>query len=50
MKIQVCMECIMGALIEWIVTVVSCLVMSNSFATPWIVAHQGPLFKGFPRQ
>ena len=26
------------------------LVMSNSFATPWIVAHQAPLSMGFPRQ
>ena len=24
--------------------------MSNSFVTPWIVAHQGPLSMGFPRQ
>ena len=28
-----------------------CLVIkSNSFATPWIVAHQDPLSMGFPRQ
>ena len=24
--------------------------MSISFATPWTVAHQGPLSMGFPRQ
>ena len=24
--------------------------MSNSFAIPWIVAHQAPLTVGFPRQ
>ena len=24
--------------------------MSNSFVTPWTVAHQGPLSMGFPRQ
>ena len=24
--------------------------MSNSFATPWTVAHQAPLSTGFPRQ
>ena len=24
--------------------------MSNSFATPWTVAHQAPLSVGFPRQ
>ena len=24
--------------------------MSDSFATPWPVAHQVPLFMGFPRQ
>ena len=28
----------------------SCLVMPNSFATPWTVAHQAPLSMGFPRQ
>ena len=28
----------------------SCLVMSDSFATLWIVAHQTPLSMGFPRQ
>ena len=27
-----------------------CLVMSDSFATPWTVACQAPLFIGFPRQ
>ena len=27
-----------------------CLVMSNSFANPWTVAHQPPLSMGFPRQ
>ena len=29
---------------------VSCSVMSDSFATPWRVAHQAPLFMGFSRQ
>ena len=29
---------------------VSCSVLSNSFAIPCIVAHQAPLFMGFPRQ
>ena len=24
--------------------------MSDSFVTPWTVAHQAPLFMGFPRQ
>ena len=24
--------------------------MSNSFATPWTIAHQAPLSMGFPRQ
>ena len=24
--------------------------MSNSFVTPWTVAHQAPLFMEFPRQ
>ena len=28
----------------------SCSVMSNSFATPWTVAHQAPLSMGFFRQ
>ena len=28
----------------------ACSVMSNSFATPWTVAHQAPLSMGFPRQ
>ena len=28
----------------------SCSVMSDSFATPWIVAHQALLFMGFSRQ
>ena len=28
----------------------SCLVMSNSFVTPWTVAQQAPLSMGFPRQ
>ena len=27
-----------------------CSVVSNSFATPWTVAHQAPLSKGFPKQ
>ena len=29
---------------------VSCSVVSDSFATPWTVALQAPLFMGFPRQ
>ena len=28
----------------------SCQVMSDSFVTPWTVAHQTPLSMGFPRQ
>ena len=28
----------------------SCSVVSNSFATPWTIAHQAPLSMGFPRQ
>ena len=28
----------------------SCSVVSDSFATPWIVACQAPLSMGFPRQ
>ena len=28
----------------------SCSVMSDSFATPWTVTHQAPLFKEFSRQ
>ena len=28
----------------------NCLVVSNSFVTPWAVAHQAPLSMGFPRQ
>ena len=28
----------------------SCSVISDSFATPWTVAHQTPLSMGFPRQ
>jgi len=28
-----------------------CLIsLSNSFAAPWTIAHQGPLSMGFPRQ
>ena len=27
-----------------------CLVILNSFVTPWTVAHQAPLSMGFPRQ
>ena len=27
-----------------------CLVVSNSFVTPWTIAHQAPLSMGFPRQ
>ena len=29
---------------------VLCLVTSDSFATPWTVAHQAPLSVGFPRE
>ena len=32
-----------------VVLLFSCSVMSNSFVTPWTVAHQVPLFMGFPR-
>ena len=32
------------------VCVLSCLVVSDSFATPWIIACQAPLSMGFPRQ
>ena len=28
----------------------TCQVVSKSFVTPWIVAHQPPLSMGFPRQ
>ena len=28
----------------------SCSVVSDSFAAPWTVAHQVPLYMGFPRQ
>ena len=28
----------------------SCYVVSDSFVTPWTVAHQAPLSMGFPRQ
>ena len=28
----------------------SCSLVSSSFATPWTVAYQAPLFMGFPRQ
>ena len=27
-----------------------CLVVSDSFVTPWTIAHQAPLSMGFPRQ
>ena len=27
-----------------------CLAVSDSFVTPWTVAHQAPLSMGFPRQ
>ena len=30
--------------------VFSCSLVSDSFMTPWIVAHQAPLSMGFPRQ
>jgi len=30
--------------------VLSCSVVSDSFVTPWTVAHQAPLSMGFPRQ
>ena len=28
----------------------SCLILSNSFVTPWTVARQGPLSMGFSKQ
>ena len=30
--------------------VLSCSVVSDSFVTPWTIALQVPLFRGFPRQ
>ena len=30
--------------------VLSCSVVSGSFATPWTIAHQAPLSMAFPRQ
>ena len=36
-----------GCILLW---VFSCSVVSDSFETPWAVAHQVPLSMGFPRQ
>ena len=33
----------------YLLNMLSCSVVSNS-ATPWIIAHQAPLSRGFPRQ
>ena len=35
---------------KWCSVVLSCSVVSHSFATPWSVSHQAPLSMGFPRQ
>ena len=37
---------------SWVYTLLlfSCQVLSDSFATPWTVAHQAPLSMGFPSQ
>ena len=34
----------------WLLLLFSCSVVSNSFTTPWTVAHQAPLSIGFSRQ
>ena len=34
----------------WLLLMFSCSVVSNSFTTPWTVAHQAPLSIGFSRQ
>ena len=34
----------------WDLLLFSCQVMSDSFATPWTIAHQAPLPMGFSRQ
>ena len=39
------MECILRG-----VVVVICSIVSDTFATPWTVAHPAPLPMGFPRQ
>ena len=36
--------------VKIILLLLSCLVVTDSFATPWIVALQAPLSMGFPRQ
>ena len=33
-----------------VVLLFTCSVMSDSFATPWIIAYQAPLSLGFPKQ
>ena len=35
---------------QWFLLLFSCCVMSLSFATPWAIDHQSPLFMGFPIQ
>ena len=35
---------------HWCVCIFSCLVLSDSLATPWTVALQAPLSMGFSRQ
>ena len=37
------------AIIHTYMCVISCSVVSNSLATPWIVTRQAPLSRGFPR-
>ena len=41
---------ILFSLVTWLLWWFSPWVVSNSFATPWTVAHQTPLSMGFPRQ
>ena len=39
-----------NTVLSTLLLLLSCSVMSNSFVTPWTVAHQAPLSMGFPRQ
>ena len=43
-------QCCAAALVSTFHLLFSHLVLSNSFATPWTVAHQAPLSMEFPRQ
>ena len=47
---RVMKNCDCSAVYHRFVVSFSCSVESNSFATPWTVAHQAPLSMGFPRQ